>query len=89
MLKTIKDSEIHSLSYVRSLYPNCKILMSDVDSSKMPHTVGKIYAISTDAESMNELFALDRQLREKKVETLVIGSYTEGGFVGVQHFADQ
>lgn len=89
MLTMINGNEVYSLSAVDDIYPSCKVLMSELDRSKYPLLYGKVYAISTHPSTMNALIELRNQLLDKGISAAIIGSYNEGGFVGVQYFTEE
>ena len=88
MLTMINGDKVYTLSAISGIYPNCKVLMSELDRSKFPLLYGKVYAVSTHPSTMDALIALRDKLLDEGTSATIIGSYNEEGFVGVQYFAD-
>ena len=85
MLKRIDDNRILSLNIARERYPKSKILFLISDMSNMSDIKGTVFMISEDGTSFNALCDENDRLREQGKQTIIIGSYENGGGIGVQY----
>ena len=85
MLKTVKDKKVLSLDEARAQYPRSKIIFVITDMSDMSDIKGNVFMVSDNDESFEDLCTEDLKLRNKGVQTVIAGSYENGGAVGVQY----
>ena len=85
MLKRIDDNRILSLNIAREQYPKSKVLFLISDMSNMSDIKGTVFMISEDGTSFNALCDENDRLREQGKQTIIIGSYENGGGIGVQY----
>lgn len=83
MLKIVKSKKRLYIGDVREQNQNCKVLVSDLNTTNMEHVTGCVYAISTTPESFVELCKLKGKLLDSNNCAMIVGSYG-GGDIGVQ-----
>lgn len=86
MLKKVDNSEVLSLNAARNQYPKSKVLFLISDMSDIQ---GTIFMVSEDNSSFSELCDENDRLKEQGKQTIIIGSYENGGGVGVQYEMQQ
>ena len=89
MLKKIDNNRILSINSAREQYPKSKILFLITDMSDMPDIQGTVFMVSEDNTSFNELCDENDKLKEQGKRTIIIGSYENGGGIGVQYELQQ
>lgn len=89
MLKKIDNSEVLSLNAARNQYPKSKVLFLISDMSDMSDIQGTIFMVSEDNSSFSELCDENDRLKEQGKQTIIIGSYENGGGIGVQYEMQQ
>ncbi len=85
MLKRINDNTVLSLGVARARYPKSKIIFAITDMSDMSDIKGNVVMVSDNDESFDDLCSEDRKLRSQGVQTVIAGSYENGGAIGVQY----
>ena len=85
MLKRINDNTVLSLGAARARYPKSKIIFAITDMSDMSDIKGNVVMVSDNDESFDDLCSEDRKLRSQGVQTVIAGSYENGGAIGVQY----
>ena len=85
MLKKISGNQILSLNTAREQYPKSKILFLITDMSDMSDIKGTVFMVSEDGTSFNELCHENDILKDQGQQTIIIGSYENGGGIGVQY----
>lgn len=86
MLKKIDNNRILSINSAREQYPKSKILFLITDMSDIQ---GTVFMVSEDNTSFNELCDENDKLKEQGKRTIIIGSYENGGGIGVQYELQQ
>ena len=71
-----------TLEEARRMYAGCKFLLINIDASDIENISGEVAYISRSSETLPEMAALQREYN-KKCETMIAGSYYDGGDVGV------
>ena len=89
MLKKVDNSEVLSLNAARNQYPKSKVLFLISDMSDMSDIQGTIFMVSEDNSSFSELCDENDRLKEQGKQTIIIGSYENGGGIGVQYEMQQ
>lgn len=89
MLKKIDNNRILSINSAREQYPKSKILFLITDMSDMSDIQGTVFMVSEDNTSFNELCDENDKLKEQGKQTIIIGSYENGGGIGVQYELQQ
>ena len=89
MLKKIYNNRILSINSAKEQYPKSKILFLITDMSDMSDIQGTVFMVSEDNASFNELCDEDDKLKEQGKRTIIIGSYENGGGIGVQYELQQ
>ena len=89
MLKKVDNNRILSLNSAREQYPKSKILFLITDMSDMSDIQGTVFMVSDDNTSFNELCDENDKLKEQGKRTIIIGSYENGGGIGVQYELQQ
>ena len=89
MLKKVDNNRILSLNSAREQYPKSKILFLITDMSDMSDIQGTVFMVSEDNTSFNELCDENDKLKEQGKRTIIIGSYENGGGIGVQYELQQ
>jgi hypothetical protein len=89
MLKKVDNNRILSLNSAREQYPKSKILFLITDMSDMSDIQGTVFMVSDDNTSFNELCDENDKLKEQGKQTIIIGSYENGGGIGVQYELQQ
>ena len=75
MLEYVQNnSEFEYKDDVIKKYPDCKVLLTDVDISDIEHIRGIVYAISRSADSFDEICELSDEMGKKRL-TMIVGSY--------------
>jgi len=85
MLNQIEEKNIITLDAARTEYPKTKKLFVVTDMEDVSKIMGYIFMVSPDSSSFKELCDEDTKLQEKGWKTVIIGSYENGGAVGVQY----
>ena len=85
MLKMIDEKQIVSLDNAREKYPRTKKIFVITDMSNMSDIKGYIFAVSMNNSSFNELLEVDKKIQKDGYQTILIGSYENGGAIGVQY----
>ena len=89
MLKKVDNNRILSINSAREQYPKSKILFLITDMSDMSDIQGTVFMVSEDNTSFNELCDENDKLKEQGNRTIIIGSYENGGGIGVQYELQQ
>ena len=89
MLKKVDNNRILSLNSAREQYPKSKILFLITDMSDMSDIQGTVFMVSDDNTSFNELCDENDKLKDQGKQTIIIGSYENGGGIGVQYELQQ
>lgn len=89
MLKYVTNSEMQLVTNIAEQYPNCKVLVSELDMRMNPVIFGKVYAVSTDISSLPMINAVSAKLREQGIKNVIVGSYNKGGLIGVQYIKEE
>ena len=85
MLKRVQNGQVLSLNTAREQYPKSKVLFLVSDMSDMSDIKGSVFMVSEDDSSFNELCNENDKLRNQGKQTIIIGSYENGGGIGVQY----
>ena len=85
MLKRISDDQVLSLNAAREQYPKSKALFLVSDMTDMSDIKGTVCMVSEDNTSFTALCDENDRLREQGKQTIIIGSYENGGGIGVQY----
>lgn len=85
MLKVINDKRIISLDMARNEYPKTKKIFVITDMSNFADIKGYLYMISEDNNSFQDLCSENLKLCDEGIQTIIIGSYENGGAIGVQY----
>ena len=85
MLKKINDLQELSLSAAREQYPKSKIIFVITDMTDMSDIQGKVFMVSDSDDSFDDLCMEDRKLRDQGMQTIIAGSYENGGAIDVQY----
>ena len=85
MLRRVDDKTVLSLGTARAQYPKSKIIFIITDMSDMSDIKGNVFMVSDDDESFEDLCTEDRKLRSRGIQTVIAGSYENGGAIGVQY----
>ena len=85
MLKRVQNGQVLSLNMAREQYPKSKVLFLVSDMSDMSDIKGSVFMVSEDDTSFNELCDENDKLRNQGKQTIIIGSYENGGGIGVQY----
>ena len=83
MLEMINDSKIWKPIDVQNVYKNCKYIL--VDYNNLEDIKGRLYCISKSKESFKEITRLNFELSKKGIKSILMGSYNDGGAIGVQY----
>ncbi len=85
MLKKPESDQVLALGTARLKYPKAKFLFVIKDMSNMSDIKGSIFVISESDDSFDELCYEDEKLRSQGIQTIIAGSYENGGAIGVQY----
>ncbi len=85
MLKENTDKKIISLNHARSQIPKMKAVFIVKDMSDMSDIKGYISFISDSKDSYSALIHEYHKMQSQHVLAMVIGSYENGGAIGVQY----
>ena len=85
MLIKINTRQVLSLNTARAKYPKSKILFAITDMTNMSDIKGNVFMVSDDDASFDDLCREDRKLRDQGMQTIIAGSYENGGAIGVQY----
>ena len=85
MLMKEKKHDIISLSTARTRIPKKKALFIVMDMSDMSDIKGYIACISDSTDSYNDLIEEYNHTKSQKKQAMIIGSYENGGAIGVQY----
>ncbi len=85
MLKKNKNTDIISLKCARTRIPKMKAIFVIQDMSDLSDIQGYISYISEAEDSYDDLIKEYRNFKRQNQQAMVIGSYENGGAVGVQY----
>ena len=85
MLKMIEGKQIVLLDVARAECPKTKKLFIITDMSDIANIQGYIFAVSMNDSSFGELLDIDKKIQKDGHQTILIGSYENGGAIGVQY----
>ena len=88
MLEKIDDKSILSVNAARSKYPRSKVLFIVTDMSNMSDIKGYVFMVSRGSSTFEDLCDEDDKLQEEGFQTIILGSYENGGAIGVQYELD-
>ena len=77
MLTIIDSKEVMSSAKAMAAYPGKKTLFL-VDSEDDNELYGRVYALSNDISSFNEIYDLFHKTRKDGIDCIVLGDYREG-----------
>lgn len=88
MLDIIKSTIPMTVEAARRKYTSSKviILLNNTDTTNLS---GILYAISNDESSFQELCKESDRLRKLGKQNIIVGTYNNGGVVGVQHLLEE
>ena len=85
MLERIDDDSILSVNDARAKYPRSKVLFVITDMSNMSDIKGYIFMVSRGSSTYDALCDEGEKLQNNGLQTIILGSYENGGAVGVQY----
>ena len=85
MLRKENTFDIISLNIARTRIPKKKALFIVSDMSDMSDIQGYISCISDGTDSYDALIEEYNRIKEQKKQAIIIGSYENGGAIGVQY----
>ena len=85
MLRSVEERRIVTLDDARAELPRTKKLFIITDMADISNVKGYIRAVSEDSSSFAELLKLDRAMQKEGLQTMLVGSYENGGGIGVQY----
>ncbi|MBO6179902.1 MAG: hypothetical protein J6O04_12050 [Selenomonadaceae bacterium] len=85
MLKKMEEKRIIPLDVARTEYPKTKKIFVITDMSNIADIKGYVCAVSMDKSSFGELLDMDKKIQKDGHQTMLIGSYENGGAIGVQY----
>ena len=85
MLRMIDNSKELSLGAARAQFPKSKLIFVITDMSNISDIKGIVFMVSDDDASFDELCREDAKLRKQGKQTIIAGSYENGGAIGVQY----
>ena len=85
MLRRLESTNCISLESARKEIPKMKALFVIQDMSDMSNIQGYISYISESESSYDELIRELNKVRRDNINAMVIGSYENGGAIGVQY----
>ena len=83
MLKMIENNKLVRPEDVENEYKNCKYIITDF--SDLQNIEGYLYCVSDSADSFKEICKINYDLSGKGRKSILLGSYNNGGAVGVQY----
>ena len=83
MLKMIKDNKLVRPTEVEQKYKNCKYILTDF--TNLQDIEGYLYCVSDSADSFKEICQVNYNLTKEGRESILMGSYNNGGALGVQY----
>lgn len=81
MLMILNEKVKRTPMDIEAQYPNCKYLLTGIDINDLQNISGYLYAVSTDIDSFSELCDYSHEFKY----SCVMGSYNNGGAIGVQY----
>ena len=85
MLEKIDDKTILSVNAARSKYRRCKVLFIITDMSDMSDIQGYVFMVSRGNSTFKDLRNENAKLKHDGFQTIILGSYENGGAIGVQY----
>lgn len=85
MLKIINDKKMISFAQAQSKFVNSKAILVLEKNYDMNNLKGYVYAISLADDSFQELCEESEKLRKNGCQNMIVGTYSNGGVVGVQY----
>lgn len=84
MLHLINENRIMNQIEIEKLYPNCKYLLTDFSDSNS-NISGRLLYVSDSPDTYSEICSKRREINKKGGNSIVLGSYNEGGMVWGQY----
>lgn len=85
MVQVVNSQELQSVTDIYNQYRNCKVLIRDFVREDGSVTKGYVYAVSTSSDSFVNLFDYKDKLKDENIDCMLIGSYNNGGGIGIQY----
>ena len=87
MLKMISKGGLITPHEVEAEYGNCKYIITDF--SDLQNIEEYLYCVSDSEDSFKEIYKVNYDLTKAGRESILLGSYGNGGAVGVQYEVKQ
>ena len=85
-MSTLSDNkEILSTNMAKAKHPRSKILFIVTDMSNISDIQGYIFMVSNSSSTFEDLCNEDTRLQREGFKTIILGSYENGGGIGVQY----
>ncbi len=89
MVQVVDSQKLQSVADIYNQYKNCKVLIRDFVREDGSVTKGYVYAVSTSSDSFVTLFDYKDELKDKNIDCMLIGSYNNGGGIGIQYIVQK
>ena len=83
MLQMINDDRIWTPEEIEKKYKDCKYILYDFKN--LQDIKGKLYCVSESNESFRDICRINYNMAKKGINSILLGSYNNGGAVGVQY----
>ena len=83
MLHVLDEKVIRSAENIENEYRDCKYVLTNYTNLENPE--GYLYCVSTSDDSFDEICRIANQFSKDNVPSILMGSYNNGGGLGVQY----
>ena len=83
MLEMVNDNKVWDPDEVERAYKNCKYILTDY--TDLQDIRGHLFCVSKSRDSFRDIAKINYELSQKGVKSILMGSYNNGGAIGVQY----
>ena len=83
MLNILDEKNIRTVDSIEKEYKNCNFIITYYTNLENPS--GYLYCVSTSDDSYNEICKIANDFAKKNIPSILMGSYNNGGSLGVQY----
>ena len=83
MLQILDEKTARTPENIEKEYKNCKYIITDYGDLQNPN--GFLYCVSSSSDSFDEITRKMYEMTKTGIQCMLLGSYNNGGAVGVQY----
>ena len=83
MFQVLDERELRTMDSIEKEYADSKYVMTNYTNLENPE--GYLYCVSTSEDSFDEICRVANQLSRDNVPCILMGSYNNGGGLGLQY----